>query len=156
MHVSGHASGVSVPEQQIEREGLFAHQVIVDHERPDQIIGPQHRKRSGHLGAFEITTLTHFFFKARNLFFVDEDAEFSWFLEIDQRSEECRAGDPVVAFFRHVGQRDGRHGAANAIPDDVDFICVGGLTGGTDGSDRTIEHVIFESFHRELFIGIYP
>jgi hypothetical protein len=37
----GHPRLVGVPEQQVERPGLLAHQVVVHEERPDQVVGPQ-------------------------------------------------------------------------------------------------------------------
>ena len=48
MHPRGHARRVGIPVQQIEGEGVLAHQVVVDYERPDQIVRPQQVEGARH------------------------------------------------------------------------------------------------------------
>jgi hypothetical protein len=49
VHLRRHASGIGVPVQQVERERFLAEQIIVHHERPDQIVGAQQVERARHL-----------------------------------------------------------------------------------------------------------
>jgi hypothetical protein len=54
VHRRRHPRRIGVPIEQVEREGRFAEQIIVDDKRPDQIVGAQHVKRRRHVAAFEI------------------------------------------------------------------------------------------------------
>jgi hypothetical protein len=53
----GHARLVGVPEQQVERPRLLAHQVVVDEERPDQVVAAQAVEGVGHRLAGQVAAL---------------------------------------------------------------------------------------------------
>ena len=48
MHIGRHTGGVRIPVQQIKRFWIVAQQIIVDEERPYQVIGAQKVEGSGH------------------------------------------------------------------------------------------------------------
>ncbi|KJV08430.1 hypothetical protein VZ95_17800, partial [Elstera litoralis] len=49
MHGGGHARGIAVPIEQIEGERVFPEQVVIHHERPNEIIRAQHIEAIGHI-----------------------------------------------------------------------------------------------------------
>ena len=75
VHPRRHAGRIGVPVQQVERERIVAQQVVVDDERPDQVVGAQHVERRRHLAAFEIAALVHLVFERLQLLLVDEHAQ---------------------------------------------------------------------------------
>ncbi len=104
MHLRRHAGRVGIPVQQVERERVVAHEVVVDDKRPDQVVGSQHVERGRHLAALEIAALVHLVFQRLKLFLVDKHAKFAGLLEIHHSNEEGSGLDAVVAVFGHVGQ----------------------------------------------------
>ena len=112
MHGRRHARGIGIPVQKIERDGLFAQQVIVDHERPDQVVAAHHVERGRHMGALKVALFVHLFFQAGNLFFIHEDAQFAGFLEIHHGGEESRRLNTLILLGRHIGQGGSQQGAA--------------------------------------------
>ncbi len=101
MHLRRHARAVAVPVQQVEREGVVAEQVVVDHERPDQVVGAQHVEGGRHLAAFEEAALVHLVLEHPQLLLVDEHVQLTRFAEIHQGDEERRGLDAVVVVRRH-------------------------------------------------------
>ena len=39
VHGGGHVGGIVVPVEEVEGEGFFAHQVVIDDEGPDEVVG---------------------------------------------------------------------------------------------------------------------
>ena len=107
-----HARGVGIPEQQVEGEGLLAQQVVVDDERPDQVVGAQHVEHGRHLRSVQIAPLGHHFFQRLQLCVIDEHQEVAGAGEVDLGGEEGRRGDAFVVMLHHVGHRRGEQGAA--------------------------------------------
>ena len=54
VQTGGHPGGVGVPEQDVERRGIPALQVVVDPVGPDQVVGPQPREHLGQTSPVEI------------------------------------------------------------------------------------------------------
>ena len=156
VHGGGHARGIGIPVEQVEGEGLLAQQVVVDHEGPDQIIGPQHVEGRGHGAALEIALLLHARFEGFELLLVDEDAELARLGEIHQGGEEGRRGDAVDLLGRHIGQSGGEQRAAQAIADQIDLLLARGLLDGVQGGERPLDHVVLEALAGELLVGIDP
>ena len=59
VHLRRHPRRVLVPVQEIERKGVASHEVIVDDERPDQIVAAEHVEGVRHVRTFEIAALAH-------------------------------------------------------------------------------------------------
>ena len=144
MHLRGHAGGIAVPVQQVEREGLVAKQIVVDHERPDQVVGAQHVEGGRHFAAFEVAALVHFFFQRGKLLLVDEYAELAGFLEVHHGHEEGRGFDPVVALGGHESQCAGQQGAAQAVADGIDLALPGGALDGVQRVQVAHPHVVLK------------
>src|SRR5690606_36243332 len=109
-----------VPVKQIEGEGLLAEQVIVDHERPDQVVRAQEAEGLLQFSAFENTFFRHFTVHESELFIVDKQAQIAGILEIDQGGEEGRGGDLFFTVLRlKEGQRYREQRAAQAVADCV-------------------------------------
>ncbi len=156
VHRRRHARGIGVPEQQVEREGVLAHQVVADHERPDEVVGAQHVEGGRHLGAVEIALLAHHLFDAGELVLVDEHAELARLGEVDLRGEEGAGRDPVIAACRHVGKRGRHQGAADAIADRRDLLLAGRLLDGVERRERPQLHIVLERQLAQPLVGIDP
>ncbi len=74
MHHLWHPRVIRIPIQQIKCHGFSAHQVIIHHERPDQIIVAHQVEHLRHMLTIKITLLVHVFFQAFQLLFVYEHA----------------------------------------------------------------------------------
>jgi hypothetical protein len=156
VHLVGHARGIGVPVEQVEGEGLLAHQVVVDHEGPDQVVGAQHVEGGAHLRAFQVAAFLHLLFQAGDLAFVDEDAEFARDREVEQGDEEGGRGDALVLLGGHVAHGRTEQRAAKAVADQVEFLFAGLLADHVDGGDRAFGHVVVEALLRQLGIRVHP
>src|SRR3546814_13076000 len=82
-----HARRVGVPVEQVEGEGVLAHQVVVHHEGPDEVIGAQQVEGGRHVGALEVAIVLHLLLEGSELHLVDEDAELACLIEVHHRRE---------------------------------------------------------------------
>ncbi len=156
VHRRRHARRIGVPVQQIERERRFAEQVVVDDERPDQIVGAQHVEGRVHVAGFEVALLLHALLERVQLLLVDEDAELAGFGEIDHRDEKGRALDAAVALGRQVGEGRGEQRAAEAIADHIGLALAGRLLHRVERRQRPLDHVVLEALGRQMLVGIDP
>ena len=104
VHCRRHARRVRIPVEQVERERRFSEQIVVHHERPDQIVRTQHVESVRHLGAFEVAALVHALFEGGDLLLVDEHFKLARLLEIHQRGEKGAAGHAFVVLRGEVAQ----------------------------------------------------
>ena len=102
---------VCIPGQQIERRLALAHQIAVHQPGPDQIVGPQQLKGSGHLPGVEVTLLPHHVLEKGDLAFTDEQRQLTGLSEINLRREEGQGSEPLVAI---PGERSRL--AASSVP----------------------------------------
>ena len=72
VYLRRHPRRIAVPVQKVEREWIAPEQVVVDDERPDQVVRAQQVERVAHLAAFEITALPHLLLERGHLVLVDE------------------------------------------------------------------------------------
>ena len=156
VHGARHARGIRVPVEQIEGEGVLSHQIVVDDEGPNQVIGAQHVEGGRHMGALKIALLVHLVFDVLKLLFVDKDAEIAGLGKVDEADEEGRALDPVVALLGHIGECRGEQRAAQAITDDIGLAHARRLLHGVEGGQRRFEHVVLEAFLRQGAVRIDP
>ena len=156
VHCSRHAGGVGVPVKQIERERILAHQVVIDHERPDQVVGTQHVEGTRHFGTFEEAALGHTLFEAGNCAFVEEDTEFARLGEVEHGGEEGSGVGALVLLGSHVGQRGHGQRTAQAVASEVDAVFTGVGANLVDRFQRTFEQVVFEGFLSQLLVRVDP
>ena len=156
VHQCRHAGGIAVPIQQVEGEGVLAQQVVVHHERPDQVVGAQHVEGGRHGRPFQIALLVHLGFQRGELFLVDEHGQFAGLGEVGHGGEEGGAVDALVLFHIHVGEGGGEQGAAQAIADDVGLLLAGRLLDGVQRGQRAFEHVVLEGLVGMGLAGIDP
>jgi hypothetical protein len=121
VHAEGHARLVGVPGHQVEHRPALAHQVVVDHARPDQVVGAQQLEGAGHLPGVEEALLPHHVLEEGDLALVDEQHQLAGLGEIGLGGEQGHGGQPVVAVARHLGARRWQQRAAEAIADRVDL-----------------------------------
>ena len=156
MHLRRHARGIGIPVQQVEGERIVAHQIVVDHEGPDQVIRAQHVEGAGHLAAFKIAALVHLVFQCVQLLLVDEHTQFAGFGEIHHGDEEGCGLDPVIPLHRHVRQGGGQQRAAQAIADGIDLAFAGGLLDRVQRRQVAFLHVRVEPLLGQFLVGIDP
>ena len=156
MHLGRHARRIAIPVQQVEGKRIASHQVVVDDERPDEVVTAQHVERIRHLGALEIAALVHLALERGDLFLVDEDFELAAAAEIDERGHEARAHDAFVLFRRHIGERRRQQRAAEAVAQRIDLTFAGRLFDRVQGRQRTFPHVVDEVLAGESGVRIDP
>ena len=156
MHLRRHTRRVLVPVQQVERERVATHEVVVDDERPDQIVAAKHVESVCHLGALEIAALAHLALQRGDLVLVDEHLELPGAGEVDERGHEARAGDSLVFLGRKVSQGGGEQRAAEAISEHIDALLAGRLLDGIERRQRALEHVVFEILPGVALVRIDP
>ena len=156
VHRVRHARRIAVPEQQVERERVLAHQVVVHHEGPDQVVRAQHVEGAGHLGAFQEAALGHLLFEAGHLLLVDEDAQLAGDREVEHGGEEGRRGDALVLLRRHVGECGAEQRPAQAVARGVDFLLAGLLADLVHRGQRRFGQVVLEGLLGEMGIGVDP
>src|SRR5438045_7305122 len=110
-----HAGRVGVPVQQVEREGCLALEVVVDDVRPDQAVRTQHIERGRHLLTVEIAEIGNSALEDLDLTLVEKPTEVACISEVDLRGEHGGGDDALVVIGGHVGERDGKQRAADAI-----------------------------------------
>ena len=142
--------------QQVEREGIAAEQIIVDHERPHEVVAAQYVERGRHLAAFEIAAFVHALFEVGDLFFVDERLELAWLGKIGERRHECAAQDALVFLRRHVREHRREQRSAEAVAQRVHFLLAGGRLDRRQRCQRTFDHVVVESLLRVPRVRIHP
>ena len=160
MHGGGHARRIGVPVQKVEGERLLAQQVVVDDERPDQVVVAHHVEGGGHVAAFEVALLVHALIEVGELLLVDENAELAGLFEVHHGGQEGGGAHPAVPFGvgrrRHVGQGAGQQRAADAIADDVDLALTGRLFDRFERRQRTLDHVVVEALVGEGAVRVDP
>jgi hypothetical protein len=156
VHRRRHAGAVAVPIQQVEGKRLVAEQVVIDHEGPDEIVGPQHVEGRRHLGAFEIAAPVHLFLHCLDLLFVDEDAQLPGFGEIQQRHEERGGSDATILLDGHPGERARQQRAAQAIANGIDLALARRGLDPVQGRQDAVLHVVAEILGREILVRIDP
>ena len=156
MHGRRHARRVGIPVQQVEGERVLAEQVVVDDERPDQVVAAHHVEGRGHFGAFQVAELVHPGLQRAELLLVDEDGQFAGVFEVDHGGEEGRRGDALVLPGRHVGQRAGQQRAADAIADGVDLGLAGGFFDGAERRQGAFEHVVVQGLFSQPCVRVDP
>ncbi len=103
------------PVEQVRRRGGAVEQVMVDHRRPDEIVGAHRREQPLQLQAVDIALPVEMRFQRRQMAFVNERRPVAHVGEIDQRADQRRAVDLFSpAMRRQIGQRDRRQRAAEA------------------------------------------
>jgi len=100
--------------------------------------------------------LFHAVFQRGQLLFVDEHRQLAGFGEIDHGDEIGGALEAIVFFHRHVSERGGQQGSAEAVADDIDLTLAGRLLDRVERGQGPFEHVILELLLRELLVGIDP
>ncbi len=159
MQVQRHPRGIGVPVEQIERHRLLAEQIIVHHERPDQIVGTQHVEGHRHLGAFQHASgRAHLLLHGRELLVIDEDLQIAGLRKIHLGRKKCRGLDAIFVFAgcRDIGEGRAQERARDAIADEVGMFLPGCLLDGIERGKDPFAHVVFEAFVRESRIGIDP
>ena len=156
VHTRRHPGAVAVPIQQVERERLVAHQVVVDHERPDQVVGTQHAEGHRHVGAVQIAARLHAFLQRTQLLLVDEHAEFPGLLEVQHGGEERGGPDARVARRCHPRQGAGEQRAAQAIADGVHLLLARRLPDGVQRSQDAVLHVVLKPLAGQAFVRVHP
>ncbi len=157
VHYPGHAGGIRIPVQQIKGEGILAHQIVVDHEGPDQIIAAQQVECRGHGCAVQDAPLfLHLLLQLAKLFVIDEYRQFARHGEIHQRRKKCRRFDAIVIVGRHMGQGGPGQGAAQAIADNVHLVLATGRLDAVHGGINALGHVVVEGFIGQTLIGVDP
>ncbi len=156
MHPGRHPRRVRVPVEQVKRERILAHQVIVDHERPYQVVGAQQVEGGRHLRAFEIATLVHLLFEIGDLLLVNEHAQLARLREVQQADEEGGASDLLLSLGREIRERGAEQRAAQAIANDVNLGLAGGVHDGLERGDRSFHHVVVEDLGGEAAAGVHP
>ncbi len=152
-----HARLVGVPVEQVERSGIPAHQVVVDEEAPDQVVGSEGVEGPGHGAAGQHAAgAVHRDLDHAQPVLVGEQLQVARIGEVLLRREEGGGRDPLVALRRHVGQGAGHHGSGDAVADRVDLLGPGLLERLLDGDVDALEHVVLEGLVRELGVGVDP
>ena len=157
VHRRRHAGGVGVPVEQVERERILAHQVVVHDERPDQVVGAHQVEGGRHLVALEVAALRHLAFEAVELLLVDEHAKLARLREVDHRGEEGRAGDPLgLALRLQPGQPARQQRAAEAVADHVGIRLAGDVAHRVERGQRAELQVVVEALVGEGRVGVHP
>ncbi len=151
-----HARGIGIPVQQVEGHRLLALEVVVDHIRPDQVVRSHQVERVRHLAAVEIAALGHLALERRDLLLVGKHLEVARIGEVDLARKKRRGGNPVIALGRHVGERDGKQRAADAIADCMHLAFAGCLLDRAERRERALVDVILERLLGEMLVGIDP
>ena len=72
VHAVGHAGPVGIPRHQVDHRPALAHQVLLHHLRPDQVVRLQQLEGTGHLLGVQITLIPHDVFQEVELAIVDK------------------------------------------------------------------------------------
>ena len=147
---------IRVPVKQVERRGLLAEQVVVDHEVPDQVVGAERVEGPRHVRRVEIALLPDLRFQRVHVGFVGEDAELAGILEVDLGGEEGGGADPIVANGVHVGERGGEQRAADAIADRGRLAFPGRPLDGVERREEPIPEIVVEGEARVALVRVDP
>ena len=142
--------------QQVERKRVAAHQIVIDDERPDQVVAAQHVEGLGHLGALEKAAFDHFLLEAIELSLVDEHPQLARIREVGQRGHERPADDALVLLHRHVGEHCGEQRSAQTVADRVDFLFAGCFLDRIERSQRSFLQVAGEVLFGMALVRIDP
>ena len=157
VHLGRHARRIRVPVEQVERERVLAEQVVVDDERPDEVVVAQHVEGAGHVGAFEEAALRHALLEPVDDLLVDEDAEIARLAEVDHGGEERQAADALrMAVGLQPRRETGRERAAQAIADHVQRCFAGGLLDRSHRRERAFGQVVVEGLAGVPLVRIDP
>jgi hypothetical protein len=156
LHRRRHAGRIGIPVQQVESARIAAHQVVVDHEEPDQVVLAQQVERLRHVMALEVAALVHVLVGERELVGVDEHRNVADVGEVEQRGEQRRGRDALLAARRQVGERARDERAADAVAEDVEVGLRGRPLDRLDGGDRPLQQVVGKILVAELGAGVDP
>ena len=149
MHRGGQIGRIRVPVQDVEGERLASQQVVVDDERPNQIIRAQQVERHHHAGRVHIAHACHAFFQRGDLLLVNENAEIAGFREIDHCDQIGRAGNfwqigGIIGQPRQIAQSASQRRPPDAITKDIRRIFARQAFDLAQGVKRAFLHIIFE------------
>ena len=150
------AGRIRVPEQQVEGGGILAQQVVIDHERPDQIVGAQHVEGPRHLLAVEVALLFDIGLDLPDLGFIAEDPQLAGFREIHLRGEEGRGLDTIVVMRCHIGEGGRQQRAADAVADRSHVFLAGRSFDCGQGRQDAFRHIVVETLVPQRLVRINP
>ena len=130
MHPIGHARGIGIPRHKVVHPRAFAHEIVVDQSRPDEVVALQYLKGTRHLVRRQITPIPHHAFEEMHLARVDEERQFAGFGKIRLGCEKGERCQPPVAGAPHRSRRDREKRATQAIARRMDPAV------GNDGGDH--------------------
>ncbi len=156
VHGAGHAGAVRIPIEQVERQRILSQQIVLDGERPDQIVLAQHREGDRHVLTVEEALVAHMLLHQLQLVLVDEDRQIADIGEIQETRQEGGAGDALVALGRQIGQRRGQQGSADAEAQRVDLGLADRLLDGVQRLEHAFGDIILEIEIGQALIGIDP
>ena len=110
---------ITIPEQKVKGRRRLAHHVGTHGRRIDQIICPKEAEGLRHEETVQIAPRVNFAFNGFQKFLVNENAQFTGFLEIRQRGEIGCTLYPVIAIGSHMGKGDRQQCSANTIADGI-------------------------------------
>ena len=142
--------------EQIERRRLAAHQVVVDHERPDQVVLAHQVEHVRHVVALEIALLGDMLLDPGELLAVDEHGDLADLLEVEQRGEEGRGLDAILALGGEPGERRADQDAADAKAEHARLALARGLLDRIERRQRAVVHVVVKILVREVLARVDP
>ena len=119
---------------------------MIDHARPDQVIGAHRREQALQLQAVDEALVLEMVLECRQMALVDERRPVAHVGEVDQAADQGRRIDLVGAFLGgQPGQGNGDQSAAEAEGEHV-WRLAGALADLLDGGDDAVEHIIADVF----------
>ena len=115
VHAVGQTRAIGVPGHQVAQRAALAQQILTQQARPDQVVGIEPLKGSGHLRAVQIAPVPHDVLQMRDLAVVDEQRQLARLAEVGLCRDQRQAGQALVAIAGHGCCRHRQQGAAQAI-----------------------------------------
>ena len=128
---------------------LLAHHLFLDHPRPDEVLGPQHGERPGHLFAGQIALIPHQVLQQRHLRLRHEERQLARLGEIDLGGQQRHGGEPRIPAPRHRRRLDRQQRPAEAIARGMHALGAGDRLNRVERHARALLDIIL---HAEIAI----
>src|SRR6267378_2593578 len=156
VHRPGQVGAVRIPEQQIERRGPAAEQIVVHDVRPDEVVGAQARKDESKVGPRQDAALADRRLTRPDARFVDEHAELPGFGEIQHRRQQGDARHRVIALCGEHRERRAKQRAADAEPERVHSIAGADLARSAQRREHALFQVVVPGEVTDFRPGVAP
>ncbi len=157
VHLARHPGPVAVPEQQVKGRRLLAHQIVVHHIVPQQVVGPQDIERRRHVAPVQVAAAgLHQPFQEPHLCLIDKDVHVARVLEILVGGEIGGRIHWLLALGRQVGQRHLLDDPAQAIAQRVDLLRAGDRLDHPQRLHHAHLHIVRPLQVQDRVVGVLP